>query len=625
MAAKLVAEEGDLKGLVLSLENGETWIAGRDPDECQLVIEDPLVSRKHFIARQTAAGIFVENLSTTNPIQVNDEDIDSQPRLLQSGDTLKVANEIFRFYIDEDTHLLDETFQPQITENVTIETELPETDPAANRLPFPESPVLDETEDPQISDTIFDDNDSSFDALADINFGITDTGRWLIKVIGGPNNGAEFYMQAGHSYIIGTDPHTCDIVFQDKSVSRQHAKITVTADDTLLIEDLKSRNGVYVSGEAITERQSLTPSLIVNMGTTSFVVYDREGEMQTIISPLLPSIVKVLQQDDSNNKNQEVTPPVDTYIQETIPESIPQTFNYMPWVIGTTALAFAALAVFGTLALFQDEPVVSQVQENAKEQIDEALAPFPSIRYSYNQSTNSLLLLGHVANSNDKSQLIYNLQGLKFIKAIDDSGIIIDDYVWQEINSVLTRNPAWRGITIHSPEAGQFVLSGYLETRKQAEQLNDYVSLNFPYLDLLKKQVIVEEDVLSQIKVWLQDYGLSKVTAKMSSGEVTLNGSAPADSVSKQEELFEKIKGIPGVRVVNNLIHSEILESGLVNISDHYEVTGQSKLGDRYTVVINGRILSKGDSLDGMLITNVTPSYILLEKDNVKYRIDYNR
>ncbi len=40
------------------------------------------------------------------------------------------------------------------------------------------------------------------------------------------------------------------------------------------------------------------------MGTTSFVLYDREGEMQTIISPLLPSIVKVLK--DEENKKQEV-------------------------------------------------------------------------------------------------------------------------------------------------------------------------------------------------------------------------------------------------------------------------------------------------------------------------------
>ncbi len=50
-------------------------------------------------------------------------------------------------------------------------------------------------------------------------------------------------MQAGNNYVIGTDPQTCDIVFHDTSVSRQHARISVTPEDTLFIEvtDCKSR------------------------------------------------------------------------------------------------------------------------------------------------------------------------------------------------------------------------------------------------------------------------------------------------------------------------------------------------------------------------------------------------
>ena len=142
------------------------------------------------------------------------------------------------------------------------------------------------------------DQDMDENSIAQINFGMNETGRWLLKVVSGPNNGAEFYMQAGHSYILGTDTHSSDIVFHDTSVSRQHAKITVTAEDTLVIEDLKSRNGIMISGKQLEGKDTLSPSVIVTIGTTSFVVYDREGEMHTIISPLLPSIVKVLQHDE---------------------------------------------------------------------------------------------------------------------------------------------------------------------------------------------------------------------------------------------------------------------------------------------------------------------------------------
>jgi len=616
MAAKLVAEEGNLKGLVLSLDDRESWVIGRDPDECQLVVQDPLTSRRHLIARQTNEGILVENLSLTNPIQVNEEEIGGEPRLLQSGDTLKIGNEIFRFYTDMDAHIVDTPILSMVNNN------FPDSDPAVNRLPVPESPVIRERDDFNASDTIFDDNDTTFDILADINFGVTDTGRWLLKVVGGPNNGAEFYMQTGHSYVIGTDPHTCDIVFHDTSVSRQHAKITVTPDETLLIEDLKSRNGILVDGNSVEERQALATNLIVNIGTTAFVVYDREGEMQTIISPLLPSIVKVLQKDDSAPVAPSVT------LVESIapaPEPVKSKKHYGPLVFATIALGLTALAGFGTVSLFKDEPVVSQVEENATEQIDQVLTPYPAIRFSYNRSTSGLLLLGHISTSADKNQLMYKLQGLTFIKNIDDSGIVIDELVWQEINSVLAGNPAWRGIRIHSPIAGQFLLSGYLETRKQAEQLSDYMSVNFPYLDLLKKQVVVEEDVLNQINVWLQDNSLRNVTAKMSNQEVILSGTAPPERVTDEGQLIDKIKEIPGVRMVTNLIRPETADLGIINLTGQYEVSGQSRLGDRYTVVINGRILTQGDSLDGMTITSVTPTAVFLEKDNSKYRIDYNR
>jgi hypothetical protein len=41
-------------------------------------------------------------------------------------------------------------------------------------------------------------------------------------------------------------------------------------------------------------------------------------------------------------------------------------------------------------------------------------------------------------------------------------------------------------------------------------------------------------------------------------------------------------------------------------------------------VVINGRILSLGENLDGMTITNIMPTMVLLEKDGLKFRINYN-
>jgi len=181
-----------------------------------------------------------------------------------------------------------------------------ETDTIEKAVASPDAEIashrgIDDRED-QPNHSIFDEEPSDKHKLAEINFGILETGRWLLKVISGPNNGAEFSMQAGNSYIIGTDPNACDIVFHDTSVSRQHTRITVNSDDTLLVEDLKSRNGTLVDGERLQGKSPLPSNTLVALGTSSFVIFDREGEMQTIISPLMPSIVKTLQADEAKKE-----------------------------------------------------------------------------------------------------------------------------------------------------------------------------------------------------------------------------------------------------------------------------------------------------------------------------------
>jgi hypothetical protein len=103
-------------------------------------------------------------------------------------------------------------------------------------------------------------------------------GRWLLKVVNGPNNGAEFPMQAGENYIIGSNPDTCDIVFSDERVSKQHARIQVTKDDHLLIEDLKSQQGTKINSVLIETQVPLPLNTIITLGSSSFEIYDREGK-----------------------------------------------------------------------------------------------------------------------------------------------------------------------------------------------------------------------------------------------------------------------------------------------------------------------------------------------------------
>lgn len=482
-----------------------------------------------------------------------------------------------------------------------------------------------EPNEPEVKDedTLFDENaPAGKDALAEINFEMVETGRWLLKVIGGPNNGAEFSMQAANSYVVGTDPNTCDIVFHDTSVSRQHARLTVSPEEQISIEDLNSRNGTLVDGEPLKAKKQLNPNTVVTLGTTSFIVYDREGEMQTIISPLLPSIVKVLQKEEPRvEPERQASEAVEKAI---LPPKEKRSISHL--ILGVSIASLLALAAFETASLFKSEPVVKNESVDSNQLLADAMKPFPSIKYIFSKNSGRLLLIGHVLSGTDKTQLMYNLQGLKFINNIDDSGVIIDEYVWQEANQLLANNPNWRGITIQATSPGHFVLTGYLQTRKQAEQLSQYLSENFRYLDLLDKKLVVSEDVIASAGNTLAHLGIRNLAVSLSNGELTITGNLPLNKTQDYQIALKEIRGIPGVRLVRNLVAELPPEATFLNISDKYTVTGYSNVGkENLTVVINGRILSKGDILDGMTITKILGNKILLEKEGVKYEIDYSR
>src|ERR1700722_13011146 len=96
--AELIAEEGPLKGLILSFSEGTSWLVGRDPDECDLILEDAKVSRKHLLCTLTEEGaILLENLSHSNPTKVNDRQI-LEPLLLHNNDKVQIGSTLFLFF-----------------------------------------------------------------------------------------------------------------------------------------------------------------------------------------------------------------------------------------------------------------------------------------------------------------------------------------------------------------------------------------------------------------------------------------------------------------------------------------------------------------------------------------------
>jgi type III secretion system YscD/HrpQ family protein len=576
MAGYLIAEEGPLAGLVVRLEEGEEWILGRDPDEVSVILEDPMVSRKHVICRLTAEGYILENLSSVNPATQNGKVI-TEPVLLREGDILQIGSTFFRF-----TEITPAAF-PEPSEEISLPRE---------------TEVIEEKED-----------------LSSVSVEAGGEVRWLLKVISGPNSGAEFALQPGSTYILGKDPNLCDIVFQDLSVSRQHARLIVDEENRIFIEDLGSRNGVLINGELITERHAVLAQDLIALGTTSFLMIDREQIHETIISPPpLPAV-----------KAEEERPTA-----AVAGEAVLEKHDWKEMVISKKHLVLAG--VFGLIliaglasmmALFKTEMVAVQLPDES-EAIRKAIAGFEGVQFSFNPANGKIFLVGHVLTAVDKQELLYKINNLPFIRSVDDN-VVIDEYVWENMNALLMTNPNWIGVSIYSSTPGRFVMRGYLQTSDQMQQLVDYMNLNFPYIDKLENQVVIETDVQTQIQSMLVTKGFSGVNFQLSNGEVVLAGRVDQKQSSTFGDFVDQLKSVKGVRLVKNFVIYTTAETSRIDISAQYQITGYSKRDDQHMfIVINGRIMSVGEIIDGMTITSILPNMVLLEKDGLKFRINYN-
>lgn len=577
MAGYLIAEEGPLAGFIVRLDEGEEWILGRDPDEVSIVLEDPMVSRRHVICRLTTEGYILENLSSVNPATQNGKVV-SEPVLLRESDILQIGSTFFRF---------TEKAPP------SSKTETPEDMPA----PEGHEPI-EEKED-----------------LSSVNVEPTGDVRWFLKVISGPNTGAEFPVQRGSTYIFGKDPNLCDIVFQDLSVSRQHARLIVDEENQIFIEDLGSRNGVLINGELITDKRAISSQDLVALGTTSFLMIDREQIHETIISPpVQPPRVEEEAAAAMAAPGAEVPEKKDW--RDTV---IPKKHLILAGILGLCILAGLA----STVALFRAKPVTTRpVDEN--DTIKKALTGFDAIQFSYNSANGKIFLVGHVLTAVDKQELMYKVNNLPFIRTIDDN-VVVDEYVWENINALLMTNPQWVAVSLYSPDAGRFVLRGYVQQLESMQALSDYMNLNFPYLDRLENQVVVESNLETQIQSMLLAKGFSGVTFQLSNGEVVLAGRVEQNQSTPLTDTVEQLKGLKGVRVVKNFVIMTTGSTARIDVSSQYQVSGYSKKDDQNMfIVINGKILEIGDRIDGMLITSILPDMVLLEKDGLKFRINYN-
>jgi DNA-binding winged helix-turn-helix (wHTH) protein len=101
----------------------------------------------------------------------------------------------------------------------------------------------------------------------------------------GPLNGQRWQIET--ELIIGRDP-SCDIIINDRQVSRYHTRLERRSDG-ILIEDLGSKNGTYVNGKRLEDPVRLEEFDLVQVALVQHFVFQLSDATMPLDTMALPT------------------------------------------------------------------------------------------------------------------------------------------------------------------------------------------------------------------------------------------------------------------------------------------------------------------------------------------------
>jgi hypothetical protein len=112
----------------------------------------------------------------------------------------------------------------------------------------------------------------------------------------------------------------------------------------------------------------------------------------------------------------------------------------------------------------------------------------------------------------------------------------------------------------------------------------------------------------------------------LAGGEVLVTGNVDRKRSSDFMTTLSQIQKLPGILSIKNfVVYVSAEESATVDLSKKYAISGFSTGdNDQQFAIINAKVFATGDLLDGMEITAIEESQVLLEKDGIKFKINYN-
>ena len=215
------------EGRFVDLSEGGSYLVGREAD-CEIVLENPAISRHHFKVLQRGVEWLIEDLGSRHGTLLNGARMESSQSIsLRDRDRIEVAGTQVIFH--------------------------------AAKLDFASEEHTSFLAQQMVADMLG-------------SLGNEDNTPYL-RVLSGKREGDRILLDGRKPFLVLGRDHDCDICLDEANVSRRHCRFDVDFSG-IWVEDLDSKNGVKIGDQEITERTKLRDRTEISVGATSLIFVD---------------------------------------------------------------------------------------------------------------------------------------------------------------------------------------------------------------------------------------------------------------------------------------------------------------------------------------------------------------
>jgi type III secretion system YscD/HrpQ family protein len=435
--------------------------------------------------------------------------------------------------------------------------------------------------------------------------------RFILKVLTGPNQGAELELSAG-AYVIGSADE-CDVNFSDALVAPRHLSVELS-EDSIVAKRLDGK--VFVDGKPMVDtRQTIKFFQFVTAGSTYFLFGPAGREWPQGVPGPLPPL-----EPETETQPKSAAPEPAKSLEKPKDEASPT--DRAKKVALLTFLLFSVLAVssFLLMSLDRRDPPPPATAESILPGVKAMVQKQPYAEAVTVGIRNSRVFVsGFVPTNAEARQLRSLVTRPDGLVACD---VVSDEEILAAVGEILDSFRS--GLRAKMDSAGGVEISGFAGDTDTWNQLRTILESDLPGYPRLKFSVVSGNQVISEGEAILRQSGLtSLIHLEATSAGLTASGSVPPMEAEVWAQAKDKIRSELPAGV---MLKDQVTSGGDSSSVDDYLLSSISMGPLPWVTLRNGMKLFPGAVLpNGWTLQTIQPESVELRQGDDTITIDLGK